>query len=46
MKSPKVGNVVTEGKFEGVWGELETKKMFPQTIIHSVSETNTNFHVT
>ena len=46
MKGPGVSNVVTGSKFEGVWGELETKKVFPETIIHKVSETNTNFHVT
>ena len=46
MKGPGVGNVVAGGKFEGVWGELEARKMFPETVIHGVSETNTNFHVT
>ena len=45
MKGPGVGTVVTGGKFEGVWGELETKRMFPGTIIHRMSETSTNFHV-
>ena len=31
-------------KFEGVWGELESKKRFPDTITHKRYETNSSFH--
>ena len=29
-----------EIKYEGVWGELELKKKFPEAITHKVFETN------
>ena len=32
-------------KFEGVWGKLEAKKLFTQTIIHKIRETNSSFDV-
>ena len=31
-------------KFEGVLGELESKKNFPETITHKAFETNSNFY--
>ena len=45
MKGLRVTKIVKEVKFEGVWGELESKKMFPETITHKIFETNSSFHV-
>ena len=45
MKSLRVTKIAKEIKFEGVWGELEAKKIFAETIIHEISETNFCFHV-
>ena len=36
---------VKEVKFEGVWGDSEPKKKFPETISHKISEGNPSFHV-
>ena len=44
MKGLRVTKIVKEIKFEGVWGELESKKRFPDTITHKRSETNSSFH--
>ena len=32
-------------KFEAVWREIESKKLFPQTITQKILETNCDFHV-
>ena len=32
-------------KFEGVSGKARIKKMFPETITHKISESNSSFHV-
>ena len=45
MKGLTVTKIVKEIKFEGVWGNLETKKMFLETIIHKIFETNSSFYV-
>ena len=45
MKGLKVTKIVKEIKFLGVWGELKATKMFPETIIHKIFETNSSFHV-
>ena len=45
MKSLRVTKNVNEINFEGVWGELESKKKFPKTITHKMFETNSSFHV-
>ena len=45
MKGLRVNKIVKEIKFEGIWGELAVKKMFPETIIYKVFETNYSFHV-
>ena len=34
-----------EIKYEGIWGDLESKKRFPETITHKIFETNFSFHV-
>ena len=34
-----------EIKIEGVRSELESKKMFPETITHKISETSSSLHV-
>ena len=41
MKGLRVTRNVKEIKFEGVRGELESKK-FPDTITHKISETNSS----
>ena len=45
MKGLRVTKNVEEIKFEGVRDELESKKKFPDTINHKISETNSSFHV-
>ena len=45
MNGLRVTKIVKEIKFEGVWGELKAKKLFPETIIHKIFETNSSFHV-
>ena len=45
MKGLTVTKIVKKIKFEGVWGELESKKRFPETISHKIFETNSSFHV-
>ena len=44
MKGVRVTKIVKEIKFQGIWGELK-QKMFPETIIHKIFETNFSFHV-
>ena len=45
MKGLRVTKNVKETKFEVVWGELESKKRFPETITHKIFETNSGFNV-
>ena len=45
MKGLRVTKIVKEVKFEGVWGELESKKRFTETMIQKIFETNSSFHV-
>ena len=45
MKGLRVTKVVKEIKSEGVWREIEAKKIFPETIIHKIFETKSSFHV-
>ena len=45
MKCPQVTKFVEEIEFDQVWGELDEKKMFPETTIHKIFETDSNFHV-
>ena len=46
MKGLRVTKNVKEIKFEGVYGELESKKKkFPENITHKIFETNFSFHV-
>ena len=45
MKGLRVTKIVKEIKFEGVWGELEAKKMFPEKITHEIFEINFGFHL-
>ena len=45
MKGSGVTKIVKEIKYEGVWDELEAKKVFPETIISKTFETNSSFHV-
>ena len=45
MKGFRVTKIVKAIKFEGVWDELEAKKMFPETFIHKIFETSFSFHV-
>ena len=44
IKCLRATEIVQEIKFEGVWGDLEAK-MFPETITHKISETDSGFHV-
>ena len=43
MKDLRVIVIVKEIKFERVWRELEAKKMFLETIICTLCETNSSF---
>ena len=45
MKDLRFAEIVKEIKYEGVWGELESKKKFPEKITHKISETNSSFHL-
>ena len=45
MKGIRVTSYFKGITFEGVWGELESKKKFPETITHKISETNSRFDV-
>ena len=45
MESFRVTKNDKEIRFEGVWGELESKKKFPETITHKISQTNSSFCV-
>ena len=45
MKGLRVTKIVKESKFKGVWGELEAKKMFPETTTHKIFDTNSRVHV-
>ena len=45
MAGLRAVTIVSEVNFEGVWGESEAKKLFPQTDIHKIFETNSSFHV-
>ena len=44
MKGLRVTKNVKAIKFEGVWGELQSKK-FPETITHKVFDTNFSLHL-
>ena len=44
MKGLRVTIIFKEITFQGVWGELEAKKLFPETIIHKIFKTNSSFH--
>ena len=44
MKGLRVTKIVKEVKFEGVWGNLESKNKFPETITHKIFETDPIFH--
>ena len=45
MKSLRVTKNVKEIKFERIWGDFESKKMFPETITFKIFETKSSFHV-
>ena len=45
MKGLRVTKNVKEIKFEGVWGKLESKKRFPETITHKIFDTNSGFRM-
>ena len=45
MQGLKIIKNIKENKFEGVWGELDSKKNFPETITHKIFETNSSFCV-
>ena len=45
VKNLIVTRIVQKIKFEGDWGKLEAKKLFPETIIDKIYETNSSFHV-
>ena len=45
MKGLRVTKIVKQIKFEGVRGDLETKKMFLETIMNKIFETNSSFYV-
>ena len=45
MKDFRVTKNVKEIKFEGVWGKLESNKLFPKTITHKIFETKFSFDV-
>ena len=36
---------IKEIKFEGVWGEIQSQKTFPENITHKIFETNSSFHL-
>ena len=45
MKGPRIMKIVQEITFEGVWGNLESKNQFPDTIAHKIFGTNSIFHL-
>ena len=45
MKGLRVTKIVKEIKFEWGLGQVRSKKLFPETIIHKIFETNSSFHV-
>ena len=45
MKGLRVTKIVKDIKFEGAWGQVQIKKRFPDTITHTIFETNSSFHV-
>ena len=45
MKGIRVPKIVNEIKIEGVWSELETKTLFPETIIHKISAKKPSLHL-
>ena len=45
MKGLSVTKNAKETNFEGVWGELESNKRFPETIPHKIFDTNFGFHM-
>ena len=45
MRGLSVTKNLKEIKFEGVWGQLESKKGFSGTIAYKLIETNSSFHV-
>ena len=44
MKGLRVIKIVKEIKLEEVWGELEAKKVFPETTTHKIFDTYSNFY--
>ena len=45
MEGLRITKIVKEIKFQEVWGELESKKRFPETISHKIFENNSSFQV-
>ena len=45
MKRVRVTKIVTEIKFEEVWGKFRNEKKFPQTMTQKIFETNSIFQV-
>ena len=45
MKNLIVTKIVQKIRFEGDLGELDKKKLFPETIMEKIYETNSSFHV-
>ena len=45
MKGLTVTKNVKEIKFEGVWGELESKKGFQRQSYYKIFESNPSYHV-
>ena len=45
VKGLRFTKIVKQIKLEGVLGQVRSKKMFPETIIHRVIETNSSSHV-
>ena len=45
MTGFRATKIVKEIKFEGVWVELEAKKVSPGMKIHKIIETHSSFHV-
>ena len=45
MKRLRGTNNVKEIKIKGIWGQVRIKKLFPETITHKVTETNSTFHM-
>ena len=45
MKGLRVMKIVQEIKFEWVWGSLESKNKFPDTITHKTFGTNSIFQL-